>query len=238
VQFALTVPFGQDRLIPIWVTTLALQQKSRAVRFEKAAQMLDFFKLPHDGPHYRRIMKGFQRLFAATIFFGTENDPDRKLVIDQSRFHFFDRLRLWLDADTHRTVIPTDTAQGEGNIVTLSEAFYSEIDQHRIPVERGVVAALAHAPGMLDFYLWIVWKSWTVNGRPAYVPITSKGGLSQQLGAKEYSLDRRFRHKIGSWLRKVKIFWPECPVTISRDRQVLVIHSSRQLPALRMRNPL
>jgi hypothetical protein len=39
------------------------------------------------------------------------------------------------------------------NVVTLSEAFYNEIDQHRIPVEHEVVAALAHAPGILDFYL-------------------------------------------------------------------------------------
>jgi hypothetical protein len=229
------LPFGQDRLIPIWVATLALQQKSRVVRFESAAQMLDFFKLPHDGPHYRRMMKGFQRLFAATIFFGTEDEPERKLVIDRSRFHFFDQLRLWFDAQ-HRTVNSTDAPEGADNVVTLSEAFYSEIDQHRIPVEREVVAALAHAPGILDFYLWTVWKSWTVNGRSAYIPIAGTGGLSQQLGTKEYSLDRRFRHKIGSWLRKVKIFWPECPVTISDDCRLLVIRSSRGVPAIKPRS--
>jgi hypothetical protein len=43
------LPFGQDRLIPIWVATLAVQQKSRIVRFESAAQMLDFFHLSKDG---------------------------------------------------------------------------------------------------------------------------------------------------------------------------------------------
>jgi hypothetical protein len=35
----------------------------------------------------------------------------------------------------------------------LSEAFYDEIDQHRIPVEREVVALLANAPGVLDLYV-------------------------------------------------------------------------------------
>jgi len=44
-------PFGQDRLIPIWVAVLALRQKSREVRFDSAAQMLDFFRLPKDGFH-------------------------------------------------------------------------------------------------------------------------------------------------------------------------------------------
>jgi hypothetical protein len=36
------------------------------------------------------------------------------------------------------------------NVISLSEAFYREIDQLRIPVEREVIGALAHAPGMLD----------------------------------------------------------------------------------------
>src|SRR5215469_13304291 len=61
------LPYGQDRLIPIWIATLALQQKSRVGRFEAAAQILDFFHLGKDGRHYRRIVEGFQRLFAATI---------------------------------------------------------------------------------------------------------------------------------------------------------------------------
>jgi len=43
------LPFGQDRLVPIWVATLALRQKSRTVHFESAAQMLDFFRFPTDG---------------------------------------------------------------------------------------------------------------------------------------------------------------------------------------------
>jgi hypothetical protein len=89
------LPFGQDRLIPIWVATLAVQQKSRVVRFESAAQMLDFFRLSKDGRHYRRIVQGFQRIFAATIFFGTDNQLGGRRVADWARFHFFDRIHLW-----------------------------------------------------------------------------------------------------------------------------------------------
>src|SRR6516164_4236484 len=74
VHYETSVPFGQDRLIPIWVATLAVQQKSRIVRFDSAAQMLDFFRLSKDGRHYRRIVQGFQRVFAATIFFGTDDE--------------------------------------------------------------------------------------------------------------------------------------------------------------------
>jgi hypothetical protein len=83
------LPFGQDRLIPIWVATLAVRQKSRELHFDSAAQMLDFFHLPKDGPHYRRLIEGFKRLFGATIFFGTQEQPNSAPVIDWSRVDFF-----------------------------------------------------------------------------------------------------------------------------------------------------
>jgi hypothetical protein len=43
------LPFGQDRLIPMWVATRAVQQKSRIARSQSAAQMLDFLRLSKDG---------------------------------------------------------------------------------------------------------------------------------------------------------------------------------------------
>jgi hypothetical protein len=42
--------------------------------------MLDFFRLSKDGRHYRRIVQGFQRIFAATIFFGTEDQPGETVL--------------------------------------------------------------------------------------------------------------------------------------------------------------
>jgi Plasmid encoded RepA protein len=224
------LPFGQDRLIPIWIATLALRQKTRTVRFQTASEMLDFFKLPPDGYHYRRVVEGFKRIFSATIFFGTEDQPAGDNVIDWSRFHFFDRMKLWFNATERHGPLP---AEEHGNLVTLSESFYREIDEHRIPVERHVVAALANAPGVLDFYVWIAWKSWIVNGRPVQIPLTGPSGLSQQLGTSEYSRDRRFRGKLLSWLRQIKTFWPACPATISACRRFLVIQSSKASPAIR-----
>jgi hypothetical protein len=89
------------------------------------------------------------------------------------------------------------------NIIHLSEAFYQEVQQHRIPVERRVVAALANAPGTLDLYVWLVWKSWTlVGGRRAVIPILGEAGLTHQLGSKPYGRERDFREKLSSgWLR-------------------------------------
>jgi len=85
------LPFGQDRLIPIWVATLALQQKSRIIRFRSGSEMLSFFGLCPDGYHYRRIIDAFKRIFASTIFFATEDQPAGATLIDWTRFHFLDK---------------------------------------------------------------------------------------------------------------------------------------------------
>jgi len=227
VHYETPVPFGQDRLIPIWVATLAVQQKSRTVSFESAAQMLDFFHLSKDGRHYRRIAQAFQRVFAATIFFGTDDQPDRHHLTDSARFHSFDKLHLWFH--DHDQPLPANEAAA--NMITLSEAFYNEIDAHRIPVERKVVAALAHAPGILDFYIWLVWRSWIVNGSEAYVPLFTNSGLCAQLGTTVYP-PRRFRQLIGQWMRRVRALWPQCPVDLAPDGNRLLVRSSRGRPAI------
>ena len=228
MHYETPVPFGQDRLIPIWVATLAVRQRSRIVRFDRASEMLDFFRLFKDGKRYHRIMEGFERIFAATIFFGCNDEPEGKPVLDWARFHFFDRLQLWFHRDQDAQLsVPRDE-----NVVVLSEAFYEEIDAHRIPVEREVVAALANAPGVLDLYLWLVWKTWSLNGHSVRIPLFTQGGLADQLGSREYSAGRFFRRKLIHWLAEVRTIWPQCPAEISLDGRTLVLHSSRKTPAI------
>jgi hypothetical protein len=206
-----------------------MKQKSRVVHFESPTQLLDYFHLPKDGAQYRRVKAAFQRIFAATIFFGTEQQTDKRIVVDSARFHFMDSMRLWFNASGE----PQSENDGTSdNTITLSEPFYQEITAHPIPVEREVIAALAHASGLLDFYVWIAWKSWTVNGQPARVPIFGANGLSHQLGTAEYSVDRLFRHKIMHWLNHVKLLWPECPAQVSQDGKFVVVQSSRKSAAL------
>jgi hypothetical protein len=221
--------FGQDRLIPIWVATLALRQKSRTVHFDSAAQMLEFFRLPKDGRYYRRMVQGFQRIFASTIFFGTGDQPTGTRLIDWARFHFFDEIRLWFTGEHQSSCASTGD---HPNTITLSEAFYSEIDQHRIPMEREVVIALANSPGVLDFYVWIAWKSWVLKSPRAYVPLFSPGGLKEQLGCQIHAEDRFLRRKINQWLRVIRAHWPQCPAEISANGQSLVVSSSKAAPAV------
>ena len=37
------MPSGQDRIVPIFLATLAVQQKSQVIRFQSASEMLETF---------------------------------------------------------------------------------------------------------------------------------------------------------------------------------------------------
>ena len=229
MHYETPVPFGQDRLIPIWVATLAVKQKSRTVHFNSAAEILEFFQLPKDGLHYMRLVEAFQRIFAATIFFGTQDTEASSQVFDWARFHFFDNGELWFNHTRHDIC---SVVRRERNAITLSEAFYDEVDHHRVPVERHAVASLANAPGLLDFYIWIVWKSWTVKNGTTRIPLFGPYGLQAQLGTADYSRNKRFRQTLGRWLKRIKLLWPDCPVDLSPDLQSLVVWSSTLRPAI------
>jgi Plasmid encoded RepA protein len=227
------LPFGQDRLIPIWAATLAVKQKSRTVHFDSAAQLLEFLQLPKDGTHYRRIVQGFQRIFGASIFFGTDNERKGSHVFDWARFHFFDRMELWFNRANAESV---STPSKPHNVITLSTGFFDEINQHPIPVERPVVTGLVNAPGLLDLYVWIVWKSWTVKTVPVRIPLFGPLGLEQQLGSARYSRNKRFRQTLRRWLRSIRLLWPACPAELSADGRFLIVHSSCHSPAIRREN--
>jgi Plasmid encoded RepA protein len=217
------LPFGQDRLVPIWIATLAVKQKTRTVQFASATDILSFFHFPRDGRYYARMVEGFKRIFAATIFFGSDGDSSGRPLFDWARFHFFDNVHLWFNRADHNS--PGDSYQ-RANIVTLSESFYTEISQHPIPVEREAVALLANSSGALDFYVWLAWKSRTVRRHIARVPLFGDRGLINQLGCGEYSSDRFFRRKLRAWLRRMTIIWAQCPARLSEDAYCLLISPS------------
>jgi Plasmid encoded RepA protein len=214
------LPFGQDRLIPIWVATQAVRLRAREFQFRSGAEILEEFGLPLDGPHYRRLIDGFQRIFASTIYFGTGDQTDCP-VWDCTRFAFFDRLKLWVANKTQASMAPSSP-----NTIILSEAFWNEIRAHEIPVEREVVRALANSPGTLDFCMWAAWRCYSCRG-PLTIPLFGPSGLTTQLGTGDYGRPRDFRQTIRRWVDVVRHVWPACPVELADDGATLIIRPAR-----------
>lgn len=223
-QFGL--PFGQDRLIPIFLATMAVRQQSRVVRFESASALLEMFGLAKGGKEYRRLVSAFERIFGATIFFGTELSDAPSKVIHRSRFNFLSEAQIWYNSDPEQSPLSKDF----GNVVVLSDEFYREISAHPIPADLEAVKILASAPAVLDLFVWLTYRCFSAKG-PERIPLFGSFGLAQQLGCVEYSRPRRFRAMLEQWLGSIRALWPGCPAFISSDgRAMLVSHSEAVLP--------
>lgn len=223
------LPFGQDRLIPLWVATLAVRQRSRVIRFDAAAELLETFGLAKDGRTYRRLVDGFRRVFAATIFFGTEEQLKKAAVWDWTRFHFFDRLQVWYTRDLDQVTLPDDDLR---NMIVLSESFWNELQEHPIPVDLGFIRAFANAPGKLDFAVWLSWRCWKARGVEE-IPLFGDGGLVNQLGVEGYANKRKFRQTLKRWIESIRALWPECPALLSEDGEYLILrHAKAIAPAM------
>jgi hypothetical protein len=127
------LPFGQDRLVllPIFLATLAVRQQSQTIRFRSAAQMLETFGMAKGGKEYRRLVAAFERIFGATIFFGTESTRRQARVIQRSRFNFLSEAKIWYNRDPDQEVL----SAGIENVIVLSDEFYKEVIAHPIPAD-------------------------------------------------------------------------------------------------------
>jgi hypothetical protein len=209
------LPFGQDRLVLIFLATMAVRQRSQVVRFRAAAEMLDFFGMSKGGKEYRRIVAAFERIFGATIFFSTQTHDSAATMTHRSRFNFLREAEIWYGR-------PAETAH-RTNTITLSDEFYAEVAGHPIPSDLEAIKVLAAAPALLDLFLWLSYRCFVSKGLES-IPLFGPCGLTQQLGCVEYSRPSRFRAMLEQWLRTIRGLWPECPATISCDGQMLQLH--------------
>ncbi|MDQ2774652.1 MAG: replication protein RepA [Acidobacteriota bacterium] len=220
------VPWGQDRLVPIFLATLAVRQQKQAITFRSAAEMLDVFGLQQGGSQYRRLIASFQRVFGATIFFGTDTQHQKAMVTHHARFNFMREARIWYSRDPNQEVLPG----GFENEIVLSDEFFREVTTHSIPTDLEAAKALSSAPAALDLFMWLSYRCFTAKGRER-VPIFGDFGLAGQLGSTDYARPRKFRERLERWLDLVRALWPSCPAQISTDGDYVLIEPAVALTA-------
>jgi hypothetical protein len=220
------LPWGQDRLVPIFLATLAIRQQSPRITFDSAASMLDTFGMQQGGSQYRRLVSSFQRIFGATIFFGTDTQRQRATVVHQARFNFMTEARIWFSRNCDQTVLPGDCQ----NMIVLSDEFYRETLSHPIPTDLEAAKALSSAPAALDLFTWLSYRCFGAKGEER-VPLFGECGLVSQLGSVSYSRPRKFREKLEQWLDLIRTMWPECPARISPDGSALIVSRAAAITA-------
>jgi hypothetical protein len=155
------LPWGQDRLVPIFLATQAIRQKCPQITFDSAAEMLSTFGMQQGGSQYRRLVASFQRIFGATIFFGTDSQGERAAVVHRARFNFMTEARIWFSRDPDQKLLPGDCQ----NVIVLSEEFYREIQNHPIPTDLDAAKALSSSPAALDLFMWLSYRCYSARGR-------------------------------------------------------------------------
>jgi hypothetical protein len=218
--------WGQDRLIPIFLATLAIRQQSQTIQFRSAAEMLESFGMQQGGTQYRRLVAAFQRIFGATIFFGTDMQRDRAAVVHRSRFNFMSEARIWYSRNADQATLPGRFQ----NEIILSHEFFNEIMSHPIPTDMEAAKALSCSPAALDLFMWLSYRCFVAKGRER-VPLFGDFGLVNQLGSSDYARPRKFRERLEGWLNLVRSMWPECPAAMEYDGHGIVGGQSRCRPA-------
>jgi hypothetical protein len=84
---------------------MAIRQQTPRITFDSAAAMLDTFGMQQGGSQYRRLVDSFQRIFGATIFFGTDSQKVPAAVVHRARFNFMSEARIWYSRDPEQTSI-------------------------------------------------------------------------------------------------------------------------------------
>jgi len=175
------VPWGQDRLVPIFLATLAMRQQKQTITFRSAAEMLDIFGMQQGGSQYRRLIAAFQRVFGATIFFGTDTQREKAMVSHHARFNFMREARIRYSRDPRQGLL----SGGFENEIVLSDEFFREVTTHSIPTDLEAAKALSCTPAALDVFMWLSYRCFTAKCRER-IPLFGDFGLAGQLGSADY----------------------------------------------------
>jgi Plasmid encoded RepA protein len=118
-------------------------------------------------------VQAFERIFGATIFFGTDQIKGKANLIQRSRFNFLREVRIWYSRDTEQSVLSEDFE----NVIVLSDDFYREITSHPIPTDLEAVKVLAGAPAVLDLFMWVSYRC-HIAKKEESIPIFGPYGIS------------------------------------------------------------
>src|SRR3954451_8181079 len=176
--------------------------------------MLETFGMQTGDKEYRRLVGAFERVFGATIFFGTDALKGSAKVVQRSRFNFMREAQIWYSRSPEQRPISSEFE----NVIVLSDDFYQEILGHPVPNDLEAVKLLAAAPAVLDLYMWLSYRCFKSKDSES-IPIFGDLGLASQLGCVEYSRPRRFRAMLDQWLTTIRAIWPECPARIVSNGQ-------------------
>ncbi len=172
------LPYGSyPRMFMIWLTSEAIRKQSRKI--ETGSSFWEFCrKVQIDTSRGkngagRRFVEQVNRLLSSRAAFVMGSLDDRSLSTEF--LQFADRYQLFFDTGS---VNQADLFESE---IVLTEAFFSEITTHCIPLDMRSVAVLRQAPLELDIYQWLAYRMYSLQ-KSRQKAFVSKEQLRGQFG--------------------------------------------------------
>ena len=224
------VPYGQDRLLVIWLATafkVCGSPETNAISFDSLATVARALGKDTAGRKLSRIKTGFLRLFDATLL-ASDSRPG---AIRRERYQLMRRMLL------AREIASTRSNQFRmWPNVLYDPAFAADVREDAIPTDLQSVRALGENMGPLSLYQWEAYNSYlhARNNKPdRYVPVLAMNGLLAQLGCRVKESDtrnwRNERAAMREWHGMVKKLWPTCPNELVRNGTVLVVRAGHAM---------
>ena len=213
------LPFGTlPRLLMAWLSTEAVRTQSRVISLGDS--LSEFMRTlgiySSDGKAYRRLHDQMDRLFHSSVELTYEHQQVRRFVAS----HIVVRGEFWWDPKR-----PDDRSLWDSKI-ELGAEFFNEVINRPVPLNMNALAALKRSALGLDFYLWLVYRTFALRA-----PLRlSWPSLYSQFGADPNKADNRrtvddFRKDSLRELKKIKLAWPELNYTTAKG--VLILSPSK-----------
>ncbi len=248
----LGVPYGEDRLVLIWLVT-AFQQlgcpKDNRIPVRHTGDILRAFDIPVDGHEMELLEQRIDRLFEAHFtvwerYWEVGHGQFRTRKIRYQLLSAYDLSFSHQEArDPH---LPSKPARNRRatlkkpqkprnqhttglDFFLLDDRFADYIRAHSVPLDLNMVRVLKDKPPVLDLYLFESYRSYRLlkEGKSElFLPVFGPNGLVCQLGTQ---VTEKWKQKqlIRRWQEELSRYWLACPNELTEDGETLVMRPLR-----------
>ena len=215
------LPYGTlPRLLMAWVSTEAVRTQSPVISLGDS--LSEFMRTlgiySSDGKAYTRLHDQMDRLFNASV--RLSYDDERQQVTRYVASLIVVRGEYWWDPKR-----PITARYGIARS-NSARSFSTRLSTIQFPLNMNALAALKPLRPGLDFYLWLVYRTFVLRAplRLSWPMLYSQFGADPNKASDRVTVDN-FRKDSLRELKKIKLAWPE--LNYATAKGVLILYPSK-----------
>lgn len=205
------VPYGGiPRILTAWVTSEIVRTGEPVIglghSFSEFLGKINYATSGGKTGAATQVRDQAQRLFSSVINIKVEKDNavgfKNVLMVDSG-------MMIW---DVKK---PDERSLWESHM-TITQEFFNECLNHKIPVDLRVLQVLRASPMAMDIYVWLVYRMFILR-KQTIIPWS---GLFQQFGHGNEESEQglyNFKSEFKRALKKVEVFYPTAKFAVSKD---------------------